>query len=682
MKKLVNLRVIFRLSMVICSIVLAGISIASETTIMDEVVVTATKTKELRKNIPNSVILVDDLDIKESPATSVGDLLGSETGVDWRTRGDYGGAAQEIHIRGMGADGTQVLVNGVIINSPSLGTADVGKIPMNNIEKIEVVKGSGSVLYGSGAMSGIVNIITKSPKKDQTDFKITTGYGSENQYKISAEHGMYFLGDLGYYMTANTTETDGFRDNADFDQKDVSLKFVLDKGEKLNISLYGDYIDRESGRPGPEPPAGTTLFTVGGIPVYNADSASLLNEQKETDKHFVLNIKSQPFEWLGLNIQTDYTDMESNNYSRYYSAWTPGNLPGSSSIVGNEIFGAETNAEITLLQDTTFLAGIQYKNYDWENTSITLDGFGNASSQLKGDDDLHTTGIFGEVQYRPNEYIKGTIGVRHEDHSTFGTEVLPRYGLIINPSKTTTLKFNTGKHFKAPTPNDLFWPHEDWGFGMGAEGNADLKPETGWHTDASIEQMLAENRIFISLTYFKWDIDDKIAWTPDSNFFYRPDNLSEYEADGWEIGTKIKPLDNMTISLDYTYTDAQEQTQGGVKRKARYTTENLFKAALTYWFDFGLDVTGIIRYTDDRPAVYASDTDTAPQETLSDYWTIDMKANQQIGEHWALSCQLNNLLDEGYNTYAENFYDQSGTKTLSMYPGAGRSIFFSVSYQF
>ncbi|MCP4673507.1 MAG: TonB-dependent receptor plug domain-containing protein, partial [Desulfobacula sp.] len=397
MKKLIYL------SIFICSIVFAGVSTAEEVKTMDEVVITATKTRELRKDIPNSVILIDDLDIKESPATSVGDLLGSESGIDWRTRGNYGGAAQEIHIRGMGADGTQVLVNGVIANSPSLGTANVGKIPLNNIEKIEIVKGSGSVLYGSGAMSGIVNIITKNPKHDQTDLKISTGYGSKNNYRVSAEHGMFFWRDLGYYLTANTTGTDGFRDNSDFQQNDVSLKFVLDRGEKLNISLYGDYIDRESGSPGPKPPAGTPLFTVRGIPFYNGESANLLNEQSEKDKHFVLNIKSRPFDWLGVNIQTDYTDLESNNVSRYYSSITPGNLPGSLTKVGNKIFGAEASAELDPFAGASLLAGVQYKKYDWENVSTTLDGFGNASSQLSGKSDLHTTGIFGEAQYRPNK---------------------------------------------------------------------------------------------------------------------------------------------------------------------------------------------------------------------------------------------------------------------------------------
>ena len=648
---------------------------------MDEVVVTATKTKELRKDVPNSIILIDDLDIKESPATSVGDLLGCESGLDWRSRGNYGGAAEGIHIRGMGSDGTQILVNGITVNSPSLGSADTGKIPTNNIERIEIVKGSGSVLYGSGAMGGIVNIITKSPKRDQTDLKLSAGYGSENTYQTSAEHGMFFLGDLGYYITASTSGTDGFRDNADHEQNDMSLKLELDKGEKLNISLYADYIDRQSGSPGPETPPGTTLFSVRGIPVYNSESASLLNEQNETDKHLVLKIKSKPLAWLGLNFQTDYTDMKSDFYLRYYDGWTPGNLPGSSSETINQIFGVEGNAEITPFKGATLLAGIQYKKYDWKNTSLTLDGFGNGTSQLKGEKDLYTTGIFGEAQYRPNKYIKGIIGLRHEDHSIFGSKVLPRYGLIINPVETTTLKINIGKHFKAPTPNDLFWPKEDWGWGWGAEGNANLKPETGMHSDISIEQTLLDKKIFLSLTYFKWDIEDKIEWALDGTI-YRPDNLSEYEADGWELGTKIGPFNNMTLALDYTYTDAKEEKAGGVQRKARYTSNNFFKAALTYWFDFGLDLTTIVRYTGERPAVYALATDKTPETVLSGYWMVDLKANQQIGENWTLSCQLNNLFNKGYDTYSENFRDQFGASTLSYYSGAGRSVFLSLDYQF
>jgi outer membrane cobalamin receptor len=655
---------------------------AEEVVIMDEVVVSATKTEEQRKDVPNAVIVVDGLDIEASPATSVGDLLGGQTGIDWRTYGNYGGAAQEIRIRGMSGDGTQVLVNGVTVNSPSLGTSDVGAIPMNAIDRIEVVKGSGSVLYGSGAMGGIVNIVTKEPRRDQVDLKASAGYGSENTYQLSAENGMFVVGDLGYYITVNRSETDGFRDNSDLTQNDASAKLVLDKGETLHLSLYADIIDRESGRPGVETPAGTETFRVNGVAVYNNESANLLNEQSDLNKHIVLALKSRPLSWLGINLQTDYTTMESDNYNRYYDSWTAGNLPGSKTEVINDIFGIEGNFEITPFSGATVLIGAQHKDYDWGYTSVTLDGYGDPASELDGSADVHTTGVFGEVQYRPVKYVKLSLGARNEDHSEFGSEFLPRGGLIINPTETTALKFNGGKHFKAPTPNDLFWPYEDWGYGSGSEGNPDLKPETGWHWDASLEQSLADNKLFFSATYFNWNIDDKITWVADASYFYRPENFSRYEADGWEIGAVIGPFANLTLSVDYTYVDAKEQYEGGVMRQALYSAKNFFKTGLTYWFNFGLDLTATVRYTDERPGFYADYDESEPDEILDEYWTVDLKANQRFGENWTLSCQVNNLFDENYDTYVETFYDQTGAGTKCRYPGAGQSIFVSATYTY
>lgn len=651
-------------------------------TILDEVVVKATKTEELGKDVSNNFIILDAVDINDSPARGIGDLLGGETGLDWRTRGDYGGAAQEIQIRGMGADGTQVLVNGLPVNSPSLGSSDFSKIPANNIERIEVVKGSGSVLYGSGAMGGIVNIITKSPKHDRVDLGVSAGYGTEQTYQISAENGMFLTDHFGYYLTANRYKTDGFRDNADADSKDASLKLVYENANDFQVSLFGDIIDQEKGTPGPIPPPGTQPFAVNGIPVYGNESASLLNHGMDKDKHLVLKIHADLLDRLGMNLQADYTDMESDSVSRYYSAATLGNLPGTHTIVTNKVMGLEGNIEVRPIEKSTVLLGVQYKDYDWENISNTLDGYGNPASTLTGKNNLHSTGVFAEVHYRPVKYIKGTLGIRHEDHSEFGSENLPRLGLILNPTNTTAVRFNTGKHFKAPTPNDLFWPYEDWGWGMGAQGNTDLKPETGSHTDIGIEQGFLDRKINASLTYFKWDIDDKIEWVPDVNYFYTPENISKYEASGIEAGLKIGPFYNTLLELSYTHMDATEQKQGGVQRQARYTSDDFFKAGLTYCFDFGLDITAVYRYTSDRPAIYGSDTDATPTKTLSSYSTIDVKANQRIGKNWSVSCQVNNLLDEAYDTYVQNFTDSTGTSTLSMYQGAGRSFFASVNYSF
>jgi len=669
---------------------------------MEEVVVTATKTAEQRKDIPNSVIIKDAIDIEESPAKTLGELLANEPGIDWRTYGDYGGSSGEIHIRGMSGNSTAIFLNGLNINSPSLGTSDVAKIPLNSIEKIEVVKGSGSLLYGSGAMGGTINIITKQPEKDKIDLRAKAGYGENDTYELSLENGMFLSKDFGYYLTASKRETDGFRNNSDLDHKDVSLKLVFDKGDLLNVSLYGDYIDREYGLPGVEPPKGTADFYVNGIKVYDNHASTLLDNGSDEDAHIVLEAKSQPLDWLGLRIRGDYTNMENYGYFRYLDF--SGNLVGNKTWVTNEVSGVEGNININPFTGANLLLGMEYKNFDWENKSVDLNNNGAElpASKTKTDEDLHTTGSYAEAQYRPSKYIKGVLGIRHEDHSEFGTEDLPRYGLIINPFENTALKFNHGKHFRAPTPNDLFWPADPY-----TQGNPDLKPETGWHTDAGIEQSFFNDKFFLAATYFHWDVDDKIQWGPDSNGVWTPENLRTYKADGLEASTKIGPFYNLTLKLNYTYLDAEEENKAytkqdygwpplfppdfqydWVKRRAAFTPEHLFEGDVTYRTDFGLMFTTTVRYTSDR-VWYRTETDGAypatktVEYTLDSYWTVDLKVQQRIYDHWILSLQANNLFDKEYETYFGTFTDQTTSVTsVNSYPGAGRFVFFSVTFEY
>ncbi len=665
-----------------------------EPVIMDEIVVTATKTREKRRDIPNAVILMDETDIQESPAKSLGELLANEPGIDWRTRGNYGGASEEIRIRGMGPDATQVLVNGVRFNSPSVGSADVGRIALNNIEQIEVVKGSGSLLYGSGAMGGTINIITKQPKREKMDLKVSAGYGSQDTYQLSAEQGMFAWGDFGYYLTATRRETNGFRDNSDLTHGDVSLKLILDKGDALGVSLYGDYVDREYGRPGVKPPEGTQDYSINGVKFYNNDAASLIDRGSDEDSHVALQFQGRPEEWFTFNFRGDYTHMESYSYARYHKYGGIGNR----TWITNEVLGAEGNVDIKSSKGASILLGADHRNYDWRSDNISLDANAAEASREVNEAGVHTTGTFAEAQYRPNNFVKGLAGIRREDHSTFGHEDLPRYGLIINPSENTALKIGHGKHFKAPTPNDLFWPEDPMG-----KGNPDLKPETGWHTDVTMEQALFEDKLFITVSYFRWDVEDKIQWERDSNGVFSPQNLRAYKGDGAEIGTKIGPFFNLTLSLNYTYTDAEEESRAytkmdygpppdfqytWVKRRAAYTPRDQFKANLSYWSNFGLSAAATARYVGNR-VMYGTEQDIAYPNTktvkynLASYWTVDLKLEQRLHDHWLISLRGSNLFDKGYDTYVDDFTNQdTGTTTVQGYPGAGRSVFFSVTYEY
>ena len=662
---------------------------------MEEVIVTATKTEEKRKDIPNSVIVIDEIDIQRSPEKTLGGLLANELGVDLRAQGNYGGAAEEIHIRGMSGNATQVLVNGVSVNSPSLGTADVGRIPLNNIERIEVVKGSGSLLYGSGAMGGTINIITKRPHKETKDAIVSAGYGSEDTYQVSVGQGMFVWGDFGYFLTANRRETDGFRDNSDLTHNDASIRLVLDKGDSLDISLYGDYIDREYGRPGVMPPEGTQDFFISGVKFYNNDAASLLDRGADDDGHLVLQIKSQPTQWVSYLVKGDYAHIENYNYQRYNSGGT-----GSETWTTNKALGSEGNIDIKPFNGATVLLGAEYKDYDWENKSLSLDASG---AQVPGtetiiESGLHTKGAFAEAQYRPSKVIKALAGLRREDHSTFGHETIPRYGLIFNPLEETALKVSHGKHFLAPTPNDLFWPREDWGFGMGVEGNPGLRPEVGWHSDITLEQTLLRNSLFLTLSYFYWDMENRILWADNGAGFWSPINLRGYEADGLETGARIGAFFDFTLYLNYTYLDAEEEAEeysreiatpqkSWMTHRATYSPEHQFKGRLVYESAFDLTAVATVRYVSDRLWYRDETTNWVDYRTvvytLDSYWTADVKLARRLYDHWSLSFTGGNLFNKEYDTYFGSFMDQTTAQsTVEGFPGAGRSIFFSLAYEY
>ncbi|HOP46282.1 MAG TPA: TonB-dependent receptor [Desulfobacteraceae bacterium] len=702
MKKLIVLKMIFMGMILWPFICLSQPERLNSETVLDEVVVTATKTEKKRKEVPNSVIILDQFDIQDSPAKSLGELLANEAGIDWRTQGDFGGAVQALHIRGMSGNATHVLVNGVSYNSPSNGIADVSRIPLGMIERVEVIKGSGSLLYGSGAMAGTVNIITKNPERDYIQASAGAGYGSQETSHLSVEHGMFAVGDLGYYITANRIKTDGFRKNADLTQKDASLKIVFDKGDLLNMNLFGDIVDRDYGSPGVKPPDGTLTFQAGGIDVYNHESQSLLDRGRDKDAHLAAQLKSKPEDWLTFRLQGDYTYMDNYTYTRYVDYF--GGLPGSKSWVTNRVSRGEANINFIPFSGADILLGLEHKNIGWESESISLDDHGaditGTRSRTKAN--VHTTGTFLEANYRFSDLVKFQAGIRHEHHTEFGSEDLPLYGMIVNPFENTALKFSHGRHFLAPTPNDLYWPEDPY-----TRGNTGLLPETGWHSDATFEQAFFNERISLMLSYFRWDIDNKIQWGPNSEGIWEPENLRKYKADGLEIGTRFKPWKNLGIVLFYTYTDAKEQNKAYTKqdygwppyipadfeyswvtRRSAYTPRHQFKANVNYMTDFGLNATATVRYVGDR-VWYRTETDGSYPFTktvkyeLDPYWTVDFRLEQRLYEHWLISFECNNLFDKEYDTYLGVFTDQTTFQShVCPYPGAGRSVFLKLTYEY
>jgi len=193
-------------------------------------------------------------------------------------------------------------------------------------------------------------------------------------------------------------------------------------------------------------------------------------------------------------------------------------------------------------------------------------------------------------------------------------------------------------------------------------------------------------------------MDNRILWASDAAGFWKPENLRGYQADGFEFGTKIGPISDVIFSLSYTYLDAEEEAEEydritpssdktWITHKATYSPEHQFKGTLSYVFPFGLYTTASARYVSERPWYRNETTDWINYKTveyaLDSYWTLDIKLEQRLYDHWVLSFKAVNLLDEAYDTYFGTFYDENTfLTTVEAYPGTEQSFYFSVAYEY
>ena len=319
---------------------------------------------------------------------------------------------------------------------------------------------------------------------------------------------------------------------------------------------------------------------------------------------------------------------------------------------------------------------------------MTFDAFGlvDPNSRSVVESSVYSHGVYAELQFRPMSYFKVQTGVRYEEHSTAGSEAIPRLGIIVNPYDELAIKMSTGKHFRAPTINDLFWP--DTGY---VKGNPNLVAETGWHSDVTVEQLFWQKKAMASISYFKTDIDDKIDWAEDPNDpniinwggYWKPTNVNKFESHGVEVAIQASPLEALEVNLSYTWLDAEEEQSPGAWRQATNTAENTFKTEASYFFAFGLTAALTVRYVDERPSAYASDSAVEPEHSLDSYWTTDLKLSQVLGDHWLLAVTATNLFDKGYATNSADFYDDAYPAVPNCeYPGAEQSFFGTVTYEF
>lgn len=578
--------------------------VAAEEVELGQIVVTATRTESAIDSIPSSVTVITSDEIERKEAVTVVEILRDVPGLDVVQSGGPGGNSS-VYIRGGESGSTLIMIDGVQVNSPTTGSYNLGELMSDNIERIEIIRGPQSTLYGSDAMTGVINIITKKGKGPlKWELSGESGSFNSRKYSLSLSGGME---KTNYSLSLSRFDTDGIS----------TFKGGAEEDGYENTSISGRmWIN----------PFGSVVLDLG-----------LRYSHGKKDMDFYYN----PVTFLTTKDAKNYL-LETKSLTPYAkvthavnSAWIQTltlSLDDTSTI--------EKKDSITTSEIDTEMENINWQHnlYLGDGTNTLTFGFeyekqsGKNGSDGDFDKSINNRGFYLQDHISlANGKLNLIPGLRVDNHSKFGDETTSKLAVSYNFIKTDTrLKGNWGTGFKAPTLNDLYFD-ASWGV-----GNPDLKPEKSVGYDLAIEQKFGDSSFF-SAVYFQNEFEELIQWDW-SVFPMTPKNVAEAESSGWEFNFKFEPLKHIDLNASYTITETENKITG--KELARRPKD---KASLSMsWTPENAKVALMINSVGKRW------NNSGNTDRLDSYTRVDMALSYDITSNLSIFGRGENLLNEDY----------------------------------
>lgn len=556
---------------------------------LSSITVTATRYSSDISNVPQSVTIISSDEIKKSPAKSIGELINTTTGINLES---YGGAGsqQNIGIRGSTNAQVLILIDGKRLNNSISGGYDLSSLPvtLENIDRIEILRGESSALYSSNAMAGVINIITKQVNKHSTTLGLSGGSFNTLKGYIATQDKS---DNTAYSVSYSNESSDGYRQNSKLNNNiyNATVKYGLAPLQNIEMSL--NHINKTIQVPG-----SLTFPTTNGL-------------QNNNNTNIGLKYHNTPISWL--NITAVYT--HGNNVMHYADSFSN----DIHQLLANDL---EAQAD-AYLSDTNILnAGIAINDDRSNSTAIGAHGY-------------TTSGIFVQDSVNYGQ-LKGNAGLRYDNNSLFGSQVSPKAGILYELTQTWQLKATVGKGYRAPTLNDLYWPNA-----AGVKGNPSLTPETSTDYDYGIVYSNDNSRL--NITLFNRDVSNLIQWVPDAFFVFSPQNIGKANISGVEAEYSLKISDSANLRASYTNTVPKDTISN------KYLT-NIDMQKISLGIDFLSFFDSIVSIT----GVYQNRiiSSPAPDQVITKDWTvINTKISKNIGSS-KIYLQINNLFNAKYES--------------------------------
>ena len=609
---------------------------------LEDMVITASRVPTQKVDTPADISVISKEEIADQNYASASDALRAIPGVNVLGSGAKGSSMGQDKILLNGDERVLVLVDGRRMNLGSSGNSSADWLPpVNAIERIEVLKGGGSALYGTDAVGGVINVIMKKGSDIGNHVTVKAAGGSWNaeQYAISAsgstDSGLGLIVSAtkerrGEYKFKNANGKSQLLKNSGYDDTGVIVKLDQKVGEDNRIGVNFEHINAEGGSP----------FGYSGF--GNTDS------HKRISNNVALR-----YDWNESSDERGYVQV----YKNYQHAHFRSPVASRQSNFTDSTIGLEAQQNFKFSDTDELTVGLEYYKTTVDNTAL-----------YTGERDVNNKAIFAENRWEFAPSWQLNTGLRYDHHSKYGSEVTPKVALNKKFDENSNVYLSWGRVFNAPTTDDLFWHQVDssqWGT-FYTYGDPNLKPEKGYVWTFGGNTKLNE-KTSLSANVFYSKITDAIDWdyTSVPNYTLAV-NVNKEKRRGLELSLNHDFDDNLSAYASYTYVQVK-QDKGKGFTKDLTTKPNIYRAGLKYknadWL-FTLNANAVTGQSEKN-------------FVDSSYFTLDLGAQYKINDNAKLFINGYNLTNARYAEFG-GLYKNGEAK----YPMAGRSFIIGAEYTF
>jgi len=599
---------------------------------MNEIVVTSTRTSNYLKNAPVSTYVISSNELESIGASDASKALEWIGGVSIN-QSQY---VTDMEVQGLSGKQVLVMVDGVKLIGRFNEKFDLSQIPASGIERIEIIKGASSAMYGSEAMGGVVNIITKAPK-DFFVMNVKSDYGSYGRWNSNVDAHLP-LGSWKSNVIISYRRFDGY---------DMDESTVWEDG-----SLYDKY-DGLIKISGP-------LFSLCDVEL----SANIFKEDLEIVRNEIFkDLTYNKRNNFSAKLSRDFSDVSKLNlsaeYSNYSHVMDEVVISSKYKVPGSETKNSMYRNEVlynTAAGDHQLLFGY---NFEYEDNSSDRISGGEQSTNLHS--------FFGQDQYKLNDVVSLIAGLRFDKHSNYGSEISPKLAFMHSPYQNFRVRINYGSGFRAPSFKELYMDFNHEAVGYRVFGNPSLKPERSQSFSLNMEYW-SNDDWQTKATFFYNSIKDMIdyAFESQENFMvtYRAKNVQKVKTWGAEMEFKVALTDWLEQFITYSYTDTKDELLNReLSFRSKHRANLITKFYITKSIDFQIrqQMYSKQKYWAEDVVETGGESHVAGKYLLYFYSTIRLPYNMKI------YTGLNNVTDK---------YD------IAWGPLPGREWFAGVQYEF